>query len=136
MKIIGFNFDKICIEKFSSIYKDLTINSHIDIKDIKEAKSEQLNIKEDILGIKFTFKIDYSPKIAVLDFAGGFIVTLDPKDAKNLLKAWKDKKQVPDEYRVPLFNIILRKSSLKALQLEEEFSLPLHFNLPSIKKEE
>jgi len=35
-----------------------------------------------------------------------------------------------------LFNIILKKSTLKALQIEEELNIPLHMQLPSLKKQE
>ena len=45
---------------------------------------------------------------------------------------WKDKK-MPDDFRNTLFNLILRKASLKALQLEEEMNLPIHMQLPTLK---
>jgi len=59
---------------------------------------------------------------------------LDPGKSKEVLKKWKDK-EIPEDFRLVLFNIILKKSSLRALQLEEEMNLPTHFPLPSIKIE-
>jgi len=54
--------------------------------------------------------------------------------AKEVLKGWKDK-ETTDDFRIFLFNIILRKSNIKALQLEDELALPPHIPLPSLNKE-
>ena len=35
---------------------------------------------------------------------------------------------------IALFNIILRKANVKALELEEQIGLPLHIPLPTLKK--
>ncbi|GAG20549.1 unnamed protein product, partial [marine sediment metagenome] len=57
------------------------------------------------------------------------------KIAKDILKEWNDKK-MSEDFRITLFNIILRKSNLKAIQLEDEMNLPIHIQLPSLKKED
>jgi len=89
-------------------------------------------LKEEVLAVKFNFGLDYEPEMAKIDLEGNLILSLDSKRAKDVLKQWKDKK-MPEEFRLPLFNLILRKCSLKALQLEEEMNLPIHFQLPSLK---
>lgn len=135
MKLAGFNFTKISVEKFSDIPEKLKINTNIDIFDIFELKSDFLKTKEELLGVKFTYVVNYDPKFAKTEINGTMIVVLEPKIAKEVLKKWKDKK-ISEDFRVPIFNIILKKSSLKALQLEDEMNLPLHIPLPSFKKEE
>ena len=135
MKLLSFNFIKISIEKFLDNLKDLKINTGVDILDIKPVKSDFFKLKEELIGITFNYNINYDPGIAKLDFKGNLILSLDSKTSKEVLKQWKEQK-IPEEFRLTLFNIILRKSSLKAIQFEEEFNLPLHIPLPSIRPPE
>ena len=133
MKILGFNLTKISAEKISSKLENVKINTNIDISEISEAKAdEMIKLKEDILTIKFTFILDYTD-YAKIEFQGILILAIDSKDSKEILKNWKNDKKISDEFRISLFNLILRKSTLRALQLEEEIGIPLHLPLPSLK---
>ncbi len=135
MKLLGFNFTKIQVEKYKDRVEGLKIGTRIDVSEIKEAKSGLLKTKEEILAIKFTYGLDYEPEMAKLDLEGNLILSLDSKKAREVLRQWKDKK-MPEDFRMPLFNLILRKASLRALQLEEEMNIPIHMQLPSLKIEE
>ncbi len=135
MKLLGFNFTKIQVEKFKERVDGLKIGTRIDVSDISEAKTTILKTKDEILAIKFTYGLDYEPSMAKLDLEGNLIISLESKKARDILKEWKDKK-IPEEFKINIFNIILRKSSLKALQLEEEMNLPIHMQLPSLKANE
>jgi len=134
MRLVGFNFTKINIEKFSNKGKNLKINTKIDIPEIKTIKSDFFKIKEEIIQIKFSYNINYNPDIAKIELAGDLLLAVESKLAKDILKQWKDK-EMSEDFRIDLFNIILRKSSLKALQLEDEMNLPAHISLPFLKKE-
>jgi len=133
MKIIGFNFNKICIEKLSENLKDLKLNSNIDIKNVNKLKQELFHTKEDVIEIKFGYEVDYSPNIAKISLEGNVILLVDPKTSKKFIKEWKDKK-IPEENKLIIFNVIMKKSNLKAIQLEDELNLPLHISLPSVKE--
>jgi len=135
MKIVGFNFNKINIEKLSDKVDNLKINTDIDISEIKEIKSDFFKTKEDIITVKFSYNINYEPNFAKIEFVGNVLLAIESKTTKNILKQWKDKK-MSEEFKITLFNIILRKSNLKALQLEDEINLPLHISLPSLKQKE
>ena len=135
MKLLGFNFTKIQVEKHKDRVEGLKIGTRIDVSEIKEAKAEMLKTKEEILAIKFTYGLDYEPEMAKLDLEGNLILSLESKKAREVLRQWKDKK-MPEDFRMTLFNLILRKASLKALQLEEEMSLPIHMQLPTLKIED
>ena len=50
---------------------------------------------------------------------------------KVLKKDWK-KKKFNHPVKLPLFNFIMEKCNLKALQLEEEVSLPFHIPMPKL----
>lgn len=135
MKIVGFNFTKINVEKLKDKIENLKINTKIDISDITDVKSSSFKIKEELLGVKFIYNIDYDPDFAKIELAGTLILGVESRIAKDVLKQWKTKK-MPEDFRITLFNIILRKSSLKALILEEEMNLPLHIQLPSLGPKE
>lgn len=131
MKLLGFNFKKINAERSVGNAKDVKISTNIDISDILSPESDILKTKEDVLAVKFTFRIDYNPNFGKVELIGDALLAIEPKLAKEIIKDWKDKK-IPEEFRLPLYNLILRKSTLKALQLEEEIGLPLHMPLPVI----
>lgn len=135
MKVAGFNFNKISIEKMNNISNDMKLNTNIDISTIREAKTDLFKTKEEIIVVDFTFSLNYDPDIAKIELKGSIILALEPRIAKDILKQWKQK-EMPPQFRIDLFNIILRKSTLKCLQLEEELNLPLHIRLPSFKMEE
>lgn len=135
MKIVSFNFTKLDIEKFSDNLKDLKINTGINILEISSVKSDFLKIKEDLIIVKFEYTLNYEEKIAKLEFKGNLLVSVDSSVAKEVLKQWQDKK-IPEDFKLSVFNIIIKKVSLKAIQFEEEFNLPLHFPMPSIKPQE
>lgn len=136
MRIIGFNFTKISIEKLKEITsnEDLKVNTEINVLEIKEVKTDILKTKEEILGIDFTFNVNYEPEIAKISLTGKFLAALDPKKAKEAINKWKSK-EMSEELRLFFFNVILKKSTLRALYLEEELNLPPHIPLPSFKKE-
>jgi len=135
MRLIGFNFNKINIEKFKDKIENLKINAKINVSEIKNIKSDFFKTKEEIIEVKFSYDINYDPDFAKIELTGSVILAIESKIVKDILKQWKDKK-MSDDFKISLFNIILRKSSLRALPLEEEMNLPLHIKLPSFKKQE
>lgn len=138
MKIIGFNFTKISIEKLkeaSELKEQLKISTQIDVPELTEVKEHILKTKEELIGAKFVYGINYNPDFAKVELEGRILVSVEPKVAKEIFKQWK-KKKMPEDFRLLLFNVILKKSSLKALHLEEELNLPLHLPMPSFKKEQ
>lgn len=134
MKFIGFNFNKISVERLQPIKSGLKIQTSVDIKEIKETKADFFNPKESLLEITFSYSIKYEPQAAELDFSGLILISTDPKEAKDILKKWK-KRDLPNGFRIQIVNIVMRKASLKALALEDEMNLPLHIPMPSIKEE-
>lgn len=135
MKILGFNFTKISAEKKSGKLEGVQLKPILDIKEVNNVNSEFLNTKGSILGIKFSYTIDYSPNFAEIQFLGNLIVEIDSKLSEEVLEKWKNK-ELPEKFRFDILNVILNKSQVRALQLEEELNIPLHIPLPKLKKEE
>ena len=135
MRLIGFNFDKISIERTSDSFKGLNIDTKIDVSEIKDSESNLLKIEGELITVKFKYSVEYEPKIAKLELGGNIILKTDKDEKEDIMKQWKDKK-MPEDFKITLFNIILRKSNIKALELEDELNLPLHIPLPNLKKQE
>jgi hypothetical protein len=133
MRIIGFNFNKINIEKLSDNFKDLKINTNIHISKIEKIKQDIFKSKEYFLNIIFEFNVDYQKDIAKLDFNGKLLMAIEQEKAEEILEKWNNKK-IEENFKIIIFNIILKKSNIKALQFEDELNLPPHITLPSLKK--
>ena len=138
MRLLGFNFDKISIERLADISQDLKLETKIDVLEISKAEADFLNEKDTLLGIKFGYSINYEPKIASINLKGNLVLAVEPKLAKKVIEEWEANRKVSEEVITPLFNLILRKVNVRAIQLEDEFGLPLSIPLPrfSPKKEE
>jgi hypothetical protein len=130
MQVIGFNFEKISAERKKTPEGKIEIKSNINIKSITQDKVELIKDK-DVLKFGFEFSVDYTPGIAELKFEGSVLIIFEKDKTKDILKKWKTKK-ISDEIRLPLYNMILTKSNLKALQLEEELGLPTHVPMPRL----
>lgn len=137
MKLLGFNFNKINIEKikdFINPSEPLNVSTSIDISEVREIKDHALNTNEAVLEADFSYAVNYKPEIAKLNLGGRIIFSIDSKQAKEIINQAK-KKELADDFRIPLFNTILKKAALKAMYLEEELNLPLHMPMPSFRKE-
>jgi len=132
MKLVSFNFNKINIERFSDSYKNIKLNTKINILNIEQIESPLLK-EEDIIKVKFLYFIEYLPGIARIDVGGEIILSVEKRFSKNIIDGWKDKK-MSEEFRILVFNLILKKANIKALELEDQLNLPLHIPMPSIKK--
>ena len=129
MKIIGFNLSKILAEKKEKVEGKIQINQNINIKEVTKDK---IPISQnEILSVRFVFTVDYSEDFAKLEFEGNVLLLPEKEELKVFLKSWKDKK-IPDDFKTPLFNFIMSRCNIKALNLEEELSLPHHISMPRI----
>lgn len=134
MKLVGLNFKKISVEKLADKAENVKIETKIDISEISTVKADLFKTRDEFLGVKFSYAINYSPNYAKIEFKGDLLISLDPRQSKEVLKQWKDKK-VEEDFKIFVFNAVLRKANLKAMQLEDEINLPLHVPLPMIRKE-
>lgn len=132
MKVVGFKFNKVFGEKKGENIEGLRVNTNIDVFDIKEIKSSGFfGGKEQILDLSFKYEIDYAPSYALISLEGNIMISAESRIAKEIIQQWKDKK-LPTEFRVELFNIIIKKASVKSLFLEEELNIPYHMPFPKI----
>ena len=134
MRVLGFNFTKISIEKLENSNEKLNITTNVEFSSIEKAGSGPLELKEDVIVVGFTYFINYEPNFAKVEFKGNILLYMEPKQTKEMLKSWKDK-QISDDIRIFLFNVILNKANVKAIQLEDELNLPFHLPMPRLSKQ-
>ena len=147
MQLIGFNFSKINAEKIHALSPSPTVNTNIEFTDV--VKDELALLKDaEVARIGFRFSVIYHapspkkeskeqekenpPSDASVIFEGNLLFATPKEKLKELLKHWK-KREIPQEIKIPLFNLILHHCTTKALELEEHLSLPPHIPLPQIK---
>ena len=129
MKIIGFNFTKIQAERKKPAKGELKIDTNLKIDNIEK---ETIDIAGDILKFSYSYEIKYNPEFAEVFFKGEILIV--PDNIKQVMKDWK-KKMIKDEIRIPLFNYIMAKCNLKALQIEEDLGLPVHIPMPRFSQQ-
>ncbi len=131
IKFLGFGLTKISAERFVSEFTELKIDSSMNVKSIEENLAKLGEDNQKALTISFGYSLDYSDKIAKIDLEGKLIVGVDSGKAKEIIKNWK-KKELDEDVKVEIFNMILIKCNIKAIQLEDELGLPAHFRMPSL----
>jgi len=132
MNVIGFNFTRISANKENKKDKLEKINSNLEFTNIAKESIDMLK-EAHVAKIDFKYNIDYQPTLAAIDMEGVILIKSEEKEVDKLIKTWK-KNKMEDEVKIPLFNLILKKCSIKALQLEEELNLPQHIQLPKLQK--
>ena len=132
MPIIGYYYDKIFMEKKKPVDQDLQVKNKIQIIDIEETDKPFKEKGRSILKFIFNFELLYEPKIGKIIFDGHVLFMDDEKIIKDILKAYKKEKKLPQEITLQILNTILYKAHLKALDLGNELNLPAHLPIPKI----
>lgn len=132
MPIVGFNYNKIDVEKTAKILDKLNVKSGVQITSVKEEKLPTGKTKTNGLRFDFSYDIAYEPKIGKINLTGFIFYMEDEKIIKEILKGWKKDKSIPDKVTLEIINAVLFKSTIKALAMAQEVNLPPH--LPVIPK--
>ncbi len=132
MPIVGFNFDKIIVEKINKVEGKIDIKNDLGIKKVEQEKIS-LTPDEEVLRFTFNYGLIYEPKIGSISMVGHILYMDKPDAISNILKYWKKNKKAPKEMLPLLLNAVLSRCSVKALTLAQDVGLPPHLNLPRIK---
>ena len=125
IKLINSKFIEIEAKKDPEFSGKLDLKTNIQIQNIEDIK----NFK-DTLKTTYIFEINYG-SLGKIKIKGQIYLSSDTKTIKTILKNSEKK-----EYNTPEFinitNFIIQKASIKAFELEEELSLPIHIKLPTL----
>ncbi len=138
MKFIGFSIEEIIAKKSIEIPR-ASINTDIIFTNIDKAKLDVLKDSE-CLKASFKFSVIYKDPTQKevelkneIKFEGSLLIAVSKDESKDFLKSWKTK-ELPKDKIVFLYNYILKKCSVRALQLEEELGLQPHIPFPQVNQ--
>ncbi|MFH1332178.1 MAG: hypothetical protein ABIH63_02735 [archaeon] len=133
MPIVGFNFDKILVERIKPVEGQVKVKRNLSIKDIKKQEIVlSPKKKEEILKCNFDFSVDYEPGLGKILIEGHILFIDEPAEIKKLFDGWKKNKELPVPIMTLLLNTALVRSNIKALSLIQDVNLPPHMQLPTI----
>lgn len=140
MKVIGFNFTKIAAEKLKHDIKKMAISTNVKFLEIEKDKADV--IKDELVKVYFQYGLNYEDQnnknekdLGNITFEGKITLSVSGSEAKDLLKSWK-KKDLPENFKIPIYNLILRKCTPRALSLQDEVELPFHMSMPRIGRKQ
>ena len=130
MPIVGFGYEKISVERKETT-KQVEITNNVNFTSLKETKMKIGNEEKPAVKANFDYSVDYQEagKLQMI----GYVVFYDTEaKVKEYLDLWKKQQKLATEFGAHLYNFIIAKASIRALQLEEDLSLPLHITLPRV----
>tara|TARA_Y100000310_G_C20653814_1_gene800908 strand:+ start:433 stop:873 length:441 start_codon:yes stop_codon:yes gene_type:complete len=130
--IVGFNFNKINIERKKKLVKGMKVKYNMDITKVSEQDYPAPSPQQGILNFDFNFTVGYGENIADLAIHGTVSYMIPKEEMKKVMELWNKTKKLPKEISVPIINLILDRSNIKALELEQDLSLPTHLPMPSV----
>ncbi|MBS3153591.1 hypothetical protein J4426_03450 [Candidatus Woesearchaeota archaeon] len=134
MAIVGFNYEKLNVEKNQKVIKkggEFKVKYNVAIKEMEEFDLKMQD-KQKALKFNFDFSIVYDPKIGSMVLGGNLIYTDSDDKIKEVRKHWEKNKDVPNDVKSTLINTIFRRSAVKALVLAQDVGLPSHIPLPRL----
>ncbi len=132
MPIIGSSFDKISVERKGKLSREEEIKNHVNVKSLEATKMSIGPTEKDALKIFFEFTVNYG-KAGKIELLGSVLYLDSEENIKEILNTWKKTQKMSPEFGAQVYNFIIHKCSLKALQLESDIGFPLHIILPEVK---
>ena len=134
MAIIGFAINKIFTEKYKDQKGKVSVQSNINITDIKESTMKGLNEGQKALLYNFEFLADYQPEIGYVKLQGYISSVEETAEADKILDEWTKNGTINSELRVKLYNNAFNKCSPVALLVSRELKLPSPFPMPKVQQ--
>ena len=136
MTIIGFQFNKILIEKLNPIKGKISVNNNVSLTNVEKSELAFGKEKQNVLKFEFEFNANYEPKsgdkVASIILNGGLTYLDTPEKITEVEKGWKKNKKIPKEIMTPVLNSILSKCNIEALVLAKEINLPPPIPMPKV----
>ena len=134
MRFVGIKFDKISAERTEEPTKDsVTVNSNFNLGKVEKEKINT-DSKKPIFGFEFTYSMEYD-KFAAVVFKGKIFLEIEDKEmTKELEKSGTIQKE-NKELRKFILDVVLARTHVEALHLEEKLGLPFHVQSPKVSFE-
>lgn len=133
MGVVGLQFNKIVVEKFSPVKGKITVNNNVAVTDVEKSDLTLGASKQNAVKFHFEFKANYEPKVAVLTFNGYLTFFDKPEAVKEICDGWKKDKKIPKEVMGNVLNTILSRCNVEAMIFAREVNLPPPIPLPKVQ---
>lgn len=132
MTVIGFNFNKILVERKGNKTGKLTISNNVSVNDVTEAKIPFSGDKAKCVKFDFSFDSKYEPDIATIHLSGDLLYMFPQEVAEKVLSEWKKNKKLDQDVVSAVMNTVLNRCNIEALILSRELNLPSPIPLPKV----
>jgi len=132
MSVGNFRFTKIQAEKKTKKVEKVRVMNNISVKEVKEETPGPADGRA-VIRVSFEFTTSYDPDVGSIQLTSDVYILESEENKKKLLETWKTDKKVPAEFTEALFNLVLKKSNIKALNIADDLKLPSPINLGRVK---
>lgn len=132
MNILNVNFTEINAKKGNNPKGKLSINNNIKLENVEESKLGADDTKKAVK-VDFKFSTTYSPDYATIDLKGSLLVFDEAKKADEMLKSWKENKNLTKEHSKNIVQTIMNRSLIQTVVISKELELPAPIKLPAVK---
>jgi len=136
MAVIGFDLNKIMVERTGNVAGEIKINNNVAIKEIDKIGIPIKRDDQEGLRFGFEFTSSYEPKMGKVIIRGNVVVVENKKKAEDILKQWKKDKKAESDVMTSVLNMVLEKCNIEALILSRDVNLPPSIPLPKVKPKE
>jgi len=132
MTIIGFNFNKIDVERKKALEGKVSVNNNVSIKNVEESDLELGKEKQKALKFTFEFKSEYTPDMGGIILTGDLLFVEETKKITEILSGWRKDKKIAPDIMSNILNTILTRGNVLSLTLSQNVNLPPPFPLPRV----
>ena len=136
MTIVGFNFNKIDVEKKDNVGGKINISNNVSIKNVVDTDLSLGTEKQKAIKFVFEFTSKYEPELGKILLGGEVLFLDEAAKIKKITDDWKKDKRVEKELMTSILNTVLARCNIQALILSQEVNLPSPIPLPRVKSEE
>ena len=134
MPIVGFNFDKLLVDKKKTLKAPIKVDTGMKIVDVKKEEIAVAGKKEILLKFEYEFKVGYNKGEAEVLIAGSLVLAEDQKILNDIFDQWKKENKFDPKITQAVMNNVLMRCNIKALLLTQEVGLPPHIRLPLVQQ--
>ncbi len=134
MGVVNLSFTKVSGVREAKVIQNVSVNSNLEIEDVKENNVYFGDKESKIIEVYFNFVTKYSPSVGEITIKGFVSLAENSATRKKILDEWKDNKKLPDDLAIPILNFIMDKCHIEDVLISKEINLPLPFKFPKIVK--
>ena len=137
MTVVGFNFNKIIVERDKPLQGKVSINNNIAITNVEDKDLALGGMKQVGLRVLFEYSVKYANEaketLAHIDLEGEVLILDEEPKVKEVVADWKKNKKVGQELTLKVLNNALVKCNIQSMILSRDLNLPSPIPLPKVE---